>query len=228
MSGKSTEAAILESLANARAGAGVDAGAGVGVGAGAGADAGAGRMDEGSDGLDEALGRKPTASERRKRRLAARRRGRGIYKSRALARAVKKAMRRTPKSKLRLRAKRALKTRKRRYGESAIDKVRSVLEDVMSAESMVLTDEGYQDIKDNLMVHLNECVADGLESDELYAIVLNDIAPVMQVVESVMAREGDKKGKIDERDEEYLDSYCEYLDEVAEEVGSESGEGSED
>jgi len=210
MSGKSTEAAILESIMAGR-------------GSKPAAPAAPEPVLEGSDGLDEAS-RKPTASERRKRRLAARRRSHGVYKSRALARAMKKAMRRTPKSKLRLRAKRALKTRKRRYGESAIDNVRAVLETVLSDEkNPKLTDESYEEIKESLMTHLNECVAEGLENDELYSIVLNDIAPVMQVVESVIAHEG----KIDERDQEYLDSYCEYLDEVSEDLEGEGDEGTE-
>ena len=93
----------------------------------------------------------------------------------------------------------------------------------MLSGDLKISDENFTEIKESLMTHLNECVAEGLTNEELYAIVLNDIAPVMQIVESVMSREGKDRGTVNERDQQFLDSYCEYLDEVAEDTNDSEG-----
>jgi hypothetical protein len=63
-------------------------------------------------------------------------------------------------------------------------------------------------IRENLMNHLYEAIMAGMKMPTTYRLIVQDIAPIMQVTESVILR----KGKVSKRDASIYEAYIAYLD----------------
>lgn len=166
-------------------------------------------IPEGDEDLQTEAAKKKSASELIAQRKAAKRRAAGKF-DRSRSRAIKKALAKIPKGVLAKRGKLAAKARKRLYGESLEESI-SILSGLKAGD--VLTNEQLKTIRSGLMDHLYESISAGESRGEVYQRILHDIAPLMQIVESINARED---AKVEEKDIPIMESYVTFMDSMNE------------